>query len=438
MDSPDAPSPSAADWSAPDAEPDRARDAAEDPGSEIPPHRPLEGTVVVDLSRHLPGPLVGRLLADLGARVIKVEEPKLGDPSRQAPPLVGEVSSLAALLLSGHDSLALDLKKPTAREVVENLLMSADVLVESFRPGVLQRLGLAQEELRRLFPSLVICSVTGWGQGGPHALRAGHDLSYQAIAGSLAGGGGMPAVQVADLVGAWSATNAVSAALLRRERTGDGCWIDQALLDAAGHAALTGWAAEADGPKAVGEPLYLTGALPCYDLYRTRDDGSLALAPLEPKFWRAFCDAVGRKDLILKQFSSDPAVRREVADLVRGRTRDEWAALMAEHDIPAEPVLSAAESLSHPQVQHRGMIQAAGDGTLRLGYPAKLDGERPRGDDAFPGLGEHTESVLNELGLAAGLSTFARRRGGIGRRFSVRRWATRVATAVATRRKKDD
>ena len=401
--------------------------------SAIPAAGPLQGTTVLDLSRYLPGPLVTRLLADLGARVIKVEEPKLGDPSRHAPPLVGDISSLAGILLAGHESIALDLKKPTARDLVEDILMSVDVLVESFRPGTLKKLGLDPEKLRELFPHLVICSVTGWGQDGDYAWRAGHDLGYQAIAGSLAGGGGMPAVQVADMVGGWSGALAISSALYRRGQTGEGCWIDQSLLDAAGHASITAWAAEAEGAKGVAEPLMLTGALPCYDLYRTRDDGTLALAALEPKFWSKFCAAVERKDLIRKQFSRDRGVRREVARLVAERTREQWAELMTEHDIPAEPVLSLSESLQHPQVQQRGMVEVDEFGQVQLGYPAKIDGARPRSKGSAADLGAHTDEVLQELGLATGLPSLGKRRAGIGKRFSVKRWATRVAGKVATK-----
>ena len=405
-------------------------------GSPIAASAPLRGIRVIDLSRYLPGPLVSRLLADLGAEVIKVEEPSLGDPSRLAPPLVDGRGSLAALLLSGHRSIALDLKKEAARGVLEDLLLIADVMVDSFRPGVLAAMGLPPERLRELFPHLVICSVTGFGQEGPHSHRAGHDLTYQAIAGSLASGAGMPSVQVADIVGGWSGAMSVVAALYRRAQSGEGCFIDQALLDAAGHAALTSWAAEADGPKDRGQPLPLTGALPCYDLYRTRDDRTLALAALEPKFWTKLCAALGEKDLARQQFSADPAVRRRVEALIRGRTSTEWAALMDELDIPAETVLSLSESLAHPQVRARGLVQRGSDGLLRLGYPALFDGERPLGDERFPELGGDTEVVLRELGLDAGLSRSDKRRGGIGQRFSFKRWAAQLAGAVAARRKK--
>lgn len=409
-----------------------------DQGSDVGPtaDQPLDGVLVVDFSRYLPGPLVTRLLSDLGARVIKVEEPRLGDPSRHSPPLVDGVSSLATLLLHGHQSVALDLKKEGARDLAEDLLMSADVMVESFRPGTLKRLGLDPEALRELFPHLIICSITGWGQDGEHAGRAGHDLSYQAVAGSLAAGGGMPAVQVADVVGGWSAALAVTSALYRRAQTGQGCWIDQSLLDAAGHASLTAWSAEADGAKNVAEPLMLTGALPCYDLYRTRDGGTLALAALEPKFWLKLCAAVDRKDLRTKQFSQEPEVRLEVADLISKRSREEWAEVMAEHDIPAEPVLSPAESLAHPQVKTRGMVQVDDDGVVRLGYPAKIDGMRPRSNPELAKLGGDTGDVLQEFGLATGLSPLGKRRAGVGKKLSVKRWATRMAGEWLGRRRK--
>ncbi len=397
-----------------------------------PPHRPLDGHLVVDLSRYLPGPLVSRILGDLGARVIKVEEPSTGDPVRDAPPQVEGQSGLATLLLAGHESLALDLKKQPAREALERLLERADVLVESFRPGVLARFGLAPEELRRRFPKLVICSLTGWGQDGPHAHRAGHDLGYQAIAGSLAAADGMPAGQTADVVGAWSGAASVLAALVRRGVSGEGCWIDQALLDAAGHSAITTWAAEADGPKAAGEPLMLTGALPCYNLYPTRDGGRLALATLEPRFWRGFCRAVGRDDLILRQLSTDPEAHREVAAVVAQRSAAEWAELMREHDLPGEPVLAASEALGHPQVEARDLLRDAADGLPRLGFPARLDGQRPRGAEAFPELGEHTESLVREFGLAEGHPPLARWAGGIGRRFSLKRWALGVASKLGS------
>lgn len=396
-----------------------------------PAGQPLAGTLVVDLTRHLPGPLAARLLGDLGARVIKVEEPTLGDPVRHAPPLHEGRSSLASILLSGSESLALDLARDAGRKALERLLERADVLLESFRPGTLARLGLDPEVLRQRFPRLVICSITGWGQDGPHAHRAGHDLSYQALAGSLAATGLMPAVPVADVVGAWSAALATVAALVRRDRIGEGSHVDQALLDAAAHANLTAWAAEADGPKATGEPLMLTGALPCYRLYRTRDGGLLALALLEPKFWRRFVEAVGCDDLAGGQFSTDPETERRLTQIVAERTREQWAELMAVHDLPAESVLSAAEARSHPQMLHRALLAEDAGGSVRLRYPARIDNERPGGRGRYPELGEDTSELVEEFALAPELLSILRSWRGIGRRNGPRGWLARLAARTA-------
>jgi crotonobetainyl-CoA:carnitine CoA-transferase CaiB-like acyl-CoA transferase len=384
--------------------------------------KPLSGLTVVDLSRLLPGPLAARLLADLGARVVKVEEPRTGDMVRHAPPRVAGESALAHLLLAGVESVALDLKSPTARDLLLDLLGRADVLLDTFRPGTLKRLGLDPEELQERFPELVICSLTGWGEDGPYARRAGHDVTYQAVAGSLAPTASMPAVPVADVVGAWSAVASILAALVEKQRTGRGSRIDASLFDAAVHANLTAWASEAGGPREVGEALPLTGALPCYGLYRARDGGYLAVGALEPHFWRRFCEVVGRPDLLRIQLRDDEASRAEVARLVGERTREEWRRLLSTHDLPIEPVLSAAEALAHPQTQARDLLSFSPEGRPRLAYPARLDGERPgRGGD-LPELGESTEPLVEELGgEASTLSRRARRRRGVGRRFSLRR-----------------
>jgi crotonobetainyl-CoA:carnitine CoA-transferase CaiB-like acyl-CoA transferase len=390
---------------------------------------PLHGLLVVDLTRHLPGPLTARLLADLGARVIKIEEPSAGDPVRAAAPLVGGKSSLAAMLLAGVESVALDLKQPAAVEALRGLLARADVLLESFRPGTLKRFGLAPEVLRERCPRLVICSLTGWGQSGPHAARAGHDVTYQAIGGALAATAAAPPIQVADVVGAWSAVSAVLAALLARERAdadGGGAWIDQALLDAAVHANVTGWAAEAAAPRAVREPLPLTGVLPCYGVYATSDGGALAVGALEAHFWARFCEAAERPDLIAAQYAVTERAHEKVAKLIASRSRDEWAALLASHDVPVEPVLSAAEALAHPQVVARGVLRRAADGLFRLGYPARIDDARPRAAEAVPECGAHTAAVLAEHDLTAGRSARELRASGIGPRRRAGGWLRRL------------
>ena len=349
--------------------------------------------------------------------MVKVEEPSLGDPVRQAPPRRNGTSSLAALLLSGIESVALDLKDPDGQAVLGGLIGKADVLLESFRPGTLARLGFPPGLLRERHPGLVVCSVTGWGQSGPYAARAGHDLTDQAVAGSLAPTGAMPAVPVADLVGAWSAASAILAALVERQRTGRGRHIDASLLDAGVHANVVSWAVEAGGPKEVGESLPLTGALPCYRLYRTADGRLLALAALEPHFWHRLCGAVGRADLRSRQYSASARVFRQVEELVGGRTLAEWMEIFAREDIPAEPVLSAAQAQGHPQVRARGILAEGGDMLPRIGFPALVDGVRPRAGLHVPDLGEHTDAWLEELGVARAV----RKGRGVGKRFSLKR-----------------
>jgi len=383
---------------------------------------PLAGLLVVDLSRLLPGPLTARLLADLGARVVKVEEPRLGDPVRLAPPLVEGESALGSMLLAGVESVALDLKKGGAREVLLALLGRADVLLDAFRPGTLERLGLAPAMLTERFPRLVHCSLTGWSAGGPWAGRAGHDLTYQAAAGTLAATAAMPAAPWADIAGAWSAVAAILAALVERARTGRGARVEASLYDAALHSNLLAWAEEADRPHAVGEPLALTGGLACYGLYPSADGVPIALAGLERHFWLRFCAAAGAPGLRRLHLRRDAAARAAVAAVIAARPAAEWEVLAAAHDLPLEPVRSAGEAAADPRA-HRGVLGRDPAGLPRLAFPARFDGTRPCAGVAAPGLGAGTERVLAEIG--AEVPARRRRIAGVGPRFSLRRLLAR-------------
>ncbi len=386
---------------------------------------PLAGMLVVDLSRYLPGPFTAHLLASLGARVIKVEEPRLGDPVRYAPPLAGQVSSLAAQVLRGVESVALDLKKPAGLAVLERLLARADILLETFRPGNMAKLGLEPKELRQRFPALVICSLSGWGQEGPLAQRSGHDLTYQAAAGSLAPTAAMPAVPSADLLGAWSAVAAVLAAVTQRNRSHQGSWVDASLYGAALHGNLVAWAAEVAGPTEVAEPHDLAGALPGYQLYRTSDDGWVALALLEEKFWRRFWQALGRKDLARRRLDRSRETRRILAEVMATRGRQEWEAFFQAHDLPGAGVLSPSEAATHPQAIDGGILASDPQGLPQLAFPALFDGQRPAPGALIPALGEHTAAVLEELQIAPGELPLWRARGGVGKRLGLKRWLAR-------------
>ena len=380
---------------------------------------PLQGYLVVDLSRHLPGPFAARMLANLGARVIKIEEPEMGDPVRAAPPFRSGRSVLAESLLSGVESVALDLKKEGAREVVQRLLESADVLLETFRPGKLERFGLAPETLRQTKPRLVTCSLSGWGASGPVAGRSGHDLTYQAMAGSLAATGLMPNLPAADLMGAWSAVAAVCAALLRRQRTGAGGWIDASLFDAAVVGNVTNIASPAAGPTAIPNPGPLTGGLPCYRIYQTRDRRLFAVAALEERFWRRFCRAVGRSDLLPLQYRQRPEAHERVGQVMGERSADEWAELFQQHDLPGEVVLASDDALASQQARARELSGTAEGG---LAFPAVIDGRRPRAASGLPRIGEQTRAVLEEFHPdALRMPRRERLASGIGPRLSLRR-----------------
>ena len=379
----------------------------------------LQDLLVVDLSRHLPGPFAARMLANLGARVIKIEEPRLGDPVRAAPPFRSGRSLLAESLLSGLESVALDLKKEGGRGVLQVLLGKADVLLETFRPGTLTRFGLAPETLRETRPHLVICSISGWGGSGPLADRSGHDLTYQAAAGTLASTGRTPNLPSADLLGAWSAVAAINAALFARERTGEGTWIDASLFDASVVGNVTNAAASSAAAASLPTPGPLTGALPCYRVYRTSDGRLFALAALEEKFWRSFCKEVGRPDLVSVQYRRAPEGHRDVAELMASRTAREWARLFVEHDLPGEVVATPEEAFSGEQAEARGLAA----GTRRgVPYPAVVGGVRPTVEGGFPRLGEHTRAILSEF-CPERLEGSRRSRlaSGIGPRLSLRR-----------------
>ncbi len=317
------------------------------------------------------------MLADLGAQVIKVERPPDGDYLRTALPLMdvdGQVvSAVFAYLNRGKQSLGLDFSSPRGRQVLLDLACHADVFIESFRPGALNRRGLGYDAVRAVNPGIIYCSLSGYGQSGPFRTRAGHDLNYIALAGILnmnAHRGGPPAlppIQIADLSGGMLAAIQILAALAQRTRTGEGAYLDVSLFDAAVEWMQTiigsFYRAEHINPRRGDMPL--TGAYPCYNIYETADGGYISIAALEPNFWISFCDAVGRRDLIEVQYET--AAIEQVAELVRSRTRAEWVEFARHSDVCVEPLLEVSETLAHPQVQARGLAVPNGRRVPRMG-----------------------------------------------------------------------
>jgi crotonobetainyl-CoA:carnitine CoA-transferase CaiB-like acyl-CoA transferase len=371
------------------------------------------------------------LLGDLGADVVKVEEPPFGDPTRALPPPVGEDSAAHAALNRNKRSLAVDLRTAAGVEVVRRLAARADVFLEAFRPGTLARRGLGPEPLLAENPRLVHCSLTGYGPDGSHAARAGHDIDYLALGGFLWGnadGEGrpvLPLAQVADMAGALVATIGVLAALQARERTGKGQVVDVSMLG--GVAALMslpatrrlagrepgGSGGTAESPQLDSErgaaPRErndeLTGTFACYRVYRCRDGRHLAVGALEPKFWEALCRAAGLPDRIGRQWERGARGQETIAAFEKvfaGRDRDEWVEALRDVDACVEPVLSPDEAFtSGPASEFLAEQASGGHRFASPGCPVHLRDTPPAIRRSAPRLGEHTREVLAEAGYSA-------------------------------------
>ena len=380
----------------------------------------LSDVRVLDLSRLLPGGFCSLLLADFGADVLKVEDTGMGDYVRWAPPYYegAEDSAKSSLFLAlnrNKRSIRLNLKEERGREVLLRLAREHDVLLESFRPGVLERLGVGYERLREENPGLVYCAVTGYGQDGPYRSRSGHDMNYLGLIGVLGLTGDrdgppiQPAGQIADLGGgALMAAFGIMAALRERERSGQGQLVDVSMADGAlSWLAMVAGRYLCDGEVPRRGDLELAGAIVCYRPYACRD-GHVTLGALEPKFWQAFCRGVGREDLIERQFDRPGSeTHAEVERIFLERTREEWRAFASEHDCCLEPVLDLDEALASELVRAREMVveleqPGAAAPVRQLAPPVKLS--RTPGEVRTPGpaLGEHTDEVLVAAGYSEG------------------------------------
>jgi crotonobetainyl-CoA:carnitine CoA-transferase CaiB-like acyl-CoA transferase len=378
---------------------------------------PLSGLRVIDLTRLLPGPAVTMHLADFGADVIKVEDTAEGDYLRSFPPQLptgdgGSAHPSFMALNRGKRSIRLDLKHPEGRAVLLRLVEHGDALVESFRPGVLARLGLGWDILSACNPRLVLCSISGYGQRGPQALKAGHDLNYIAVTGVLdqIRAGGRPAIpnlQLGDVLGGTlSALSMLLVALLAAQRTGVGNWVDVAMTDGLLAHHLFPLADLDAGNLPNAEQTLLTGGAACYGVYETADGRHLAVGALERKFWEAFCDAADLAELKGHHWSRGEApgsraaldTIARVAARIATRNRTEWEAVFATVDCCVTPVLTPAEALVQPQVAARGINHRAAGATW-IGPLAALGDYRPQPAPAAP-AGAHTRPVLEELGFS--------------------------------------
>lgn len=385
---------------------------------------PLSGIRVLDLTRLLPGGFCSQMLADFGAEVIKVEDTGPGDYIRYAPPLhevcdsegpADEGATRSGLYLSlnrGKRSIRLDLKSDDGRRAFDRLVPTADVVLEGFRPGVAERLGVDYERLKEINPGLVYCSISGYGQDGPGRDRAGHDINYLGSTGMLAmsGQAGGPPIQPAGQIGdigggAMNAAFGILAALIEKGQSGEGQMIDISMTDGAfAWLAMAAGATLVDGKSPRRGEVMLGGGIICYLTYEAAD-GWVSCGALEPKFWRAFCEGTGHEDLTPFQFERPGSEAWEkVAAVFRERTRDEWKAFNDQYDCCIEPILELDEALESELLNERGMVvefDQPGIGPVRqIGSPIRMSRTPAAEPSAAPAIGADTRDVLAAAGFA--------------------------------------
>jgi len=393
--------------------------------------QPLSGIRILDLSRLLPGAYASQMLADFGADVIKIEEPGSGDYSRMFPPYSASGVGLSFLAINRNKrSLTLNLKTAEGREVFLRLVKGADVVLESFRPGVMARLGLGYEDLRVVNPRLVYCALSGYGQDGPYHLRAGHDLNYAGYAGMLNYNRGsnsdpaLPATQFGDLAGGGLLSIVgILTALLGRTRTGEGSMVDTSMTEGV-MALLPLLTMNYLNTGQVPQPgtSALDGGLPCYNIYETRDGKHVTLAALEYKFWQTFCTQIGHLELLPLHMPAHPAEREQTLEMLRAifksKTREEWLTELAEIDACVGPVYTIDEALNDPHAQARGSsilsksAGESGEAVRTLPTFPRISGVEQEQRYAPPTLGQHTDELLEELGYSQAEIT-ALKTGGV-------------------------
>lgn len=380
----------------------------------------LSNLKILDFSTLLPGPYASLVLADMGAEVLKISSKTKPDIVADYPPFVEGtgISANQAWLGRNKKNLFLNLKKPEAVEVVKKLIMEYDIILEQFRPGVMDKLGLGYETLKEINPRLIYCSLTGYGQTGPMRDRAGHDINYLARSGNMAHAGRkatgpvLTNMQIADVaVGSMNSVIGILAAVNYRHMTGKGQLVDVSMYDGMiPFNAMDGTAFLASGIEPQREGQRLNGGC-IYDFYETADGKHLSVGSLEPKFWAAFCQAIGRPEYIEKTVWPEDIdlVKEDVRQILRSRTRDEWVEIFADKDACVEPVLSLKEALlTDDHVKARQMVidielpvvGGARKTVKQLGSPIKLSESPARYRHAGYQLGYHTTEILASLGYS--------------------------------------
>jgi crotonobetainyl-CoA:carnitine CoA-transferase CaiB-like acyl-CoA transferase len=374
---------------------------------------PREQYRILDLTQRLPGPLCSLILADMGMDVIKIEEPNRGDFSRYLPPLYDDQGSLFVFLNRNKRSVTLNLKSVEGRDIFLKMAVTADAILEGFRPGLMESLGLGYEQVKKVNPGVVYCSLSGYGQDGPYRDRAGHDINYNALAGILAMAGNdagpvLPGMLLADVGGGLAAVIAILMGLLHKERSSEGQYIDVSMFDV-----IFSWFSLTNVAESIalkkpltrGETTF-TGKLACYQMYRTKDDQYVSLGALERKFWEEFCEAIGREDWKDDYLAEERQtyLKEELAQMFASKEKNEWENLFSGRNFCFEPVKSIRESLSDSHVLTRKLIfepDGSRPGMKQINFPLKSSLLKdPPYYSKPPVLGEHTETVLIDLGFS--------------------------------------
>lgn len=376
-----------------------------------PTQGPLLGLRILDLTRLLPGPLATMMMADMGAEVIKIEDPDDPDYIRNFPPMVGNDSAFYLSLNRSKRSLSLNMRNEEGKKIFLDLVKTADVVIEQFRPGILDKSGIGYKAASEVNPKIIYVSITGYGQTGPYAQRAGHDLNYISYAGVLGNIGTkekpvIPAPQLADVAGgSYAAVNACLAALFARSNTGKGQHVDVSMTDAVMPLSSLIYAEHSAGVDVDRSSFSLSGSRANYNVYECKDGKFIALGALEPKFWNGFCDMVQKpewKDRIIDEGEKGEELIQLVSQLFLTKTRDEWIATAEGHDICLAPVLEMNELKDNEQLKAREMIYEmetqSGEKLNTIGVPLKFSNTGAKPAWAAPQLGEDSDAILTELG----------------------------------------
>lgn len=376
--------------------------------------KPLDGIKVLDLSRYLPGPLCTQILADFGAEVVKVEDPSGGELGRQVPPYIEGESARFYTVNRNKKSLSLNLKKQEGKEIFKKLSSKADIIVDQFRPGVMEKMGLGYENLKELNKRLIYCKLSGYGMTGPMCNNAGHDLNYLNIAGvteltgNRDGDPAMCGVQIADTAGgSLFSVISILLAIAAREKTGEGQLCDVAMLDSAISLlayTIGAWSGEGKLPQR-GDDL-LMGGYACYSIYECQDGKHIGLGAIEKKFWAEFCRRIDKEEYIEEQNNrgKQEIIKADIKQIILQKSRDEWVEFFSDLDICFTPVLTLDEMAKHPQVLAREMIRVfdnykgSGKDLVLTGIPIKLSATPGETKFNFPALGEHNREILMAIG----------------------------------------